>query len=138
MRRHSCSRFAIVASAVWLSACVTQPHEDPPQQAPVEVAPPTEFPDPDDPFGGIHIGDSAELTPGMRQNDDGTIDWSKMPEFVPVGIDGIIVGFLRKDAVGWDGPHFVGDTAPQLFIYDRSLKVIGSMIDGAPVLTDEE
>lgn len=135
MRNLTVSVVAAVAIVAGLTGCLTQPRDDLPGRG--DVLPPTQFLDPNDPFGGIHIGDSADQNPEMPVKEDGTIDWSMFPKFVPVGVAGTVVGFLRKDELERSGRHGVGDTLPHQFIYDRSENVIGSMVDGVPILTDD-
>lgn len=92
---------------------------------------------------GVRVGTRSESIetpqrpPGLRA--DGTFDLALVPEWIPVGIRGEVVGYVRKEDI-----HGMPSTPEELLraaeppIYDEDAQVIGKFADGWPRLDDAE
>ncbi len=83
------------------------------------------------------VGDSiAGDDPPAGIRDDGSVDLSAVPEWIPVGRDGFVIGFVRSAEL-YGPPVLPGEPQRPLEIYDELGDVIGEFRDGLPVLYGE-
>ena len=88
---------------------------------------------------GYRIGDKVRVgEQPVWVNDDGTVDQTKIPEWIAISRDGIVVGYQHNDPNAETlSPDQIDPTAhPELLISDADGVVIGQFIDGDPTIAN--